>query len=93
MAPSQKRQRNDADNVYADCQFTVEVLESERHRAQKRRKVIAANENGNLRKPRLRQLSPFTPTGRFATYDTMDVSYTVEPAREWKRMTRYNSFI
>ncbi|KAI7910109.1 hypothetical protein M0657_011517 [Pyricularia oryzae] len=31
--------------------------------------------------------------GKFVAYDTMDVSYTVEPAREWKRMTRYNSFI
>ncbi|QBZ53295.1 hypothetical protein PoMZ_08970 [Pyricularia oryzae] len=41
----------------------------------------------------LRQLSPFIPPGKFATHDTMDVSYTVEPAKEWKRMTRYNRFI
>ncbi|KAI7909885.1 hypothetical protein M9X92_011398 [Pyricularia oryzae] len=42
---------------------------------------------------KVRQLSPFIPSGKFVAYDTMDVSYTVEPAREWKRMTRYNSFI
>lgn len=93
MTLSQKRLRNDTDKAYADCSFTAKVLGPEGLRAQKRRRLIAANEYGKLRKPGLRQLSPFIPYGKFATYDTMDVSYTVEPAKEWKKMTRYNSFI
>lgn len=81
------------DNLYADCLFTVKVLEPEGLRAPKRRKVIAANKYGRLRKPGLRQLSPVIPSGKFATYDTINISYTVEPSKDWKKITRNNSFI
>ncbi|KAM0364328.1 hypothetical protein ACHAPK_010715 [Fusarium culmorum] len=39
------------------------------------------------------QISPFSPTGSFKAHDSLDVSYTVEPAKRWQDMTPYNSFV
>ncbi len=39
------------------------------------------------------QHSPFAPTGKFKTNETLDCHYTVEPRKRWADMTRYNSFV
>ena len=39
------------------------------------------------------QSSPFKPSGKFKTCQTLDTSYFVKPSKRWTNMTRYNSFV
>ncbi len=33
------------------------------------------------------------PCGKFKTYETMDLYYQVDLAKEWTNLKRYNSFV
>ena len=73
----------------ADCPFSAYVvLDKEKEQKNKKRRKTA----GGDEEPKL-QASPFSPSGTFKTYDTMDVYYRVEPSSKWTEMTRYNSFV
>lgn len=99
MASSpKKRSRNEADESRAECPFKIKLVDprEKEPKSKKRRKQVEppppAAEDDETKK-NLTQLSPFAPTGKFRTHDTMDVHYQIEPARQWSEMTRYNSFV
>ncbi|KAJ6436685.1 reverse transcriptase [Purpureocillium lavendulum] len=57
-------------------------------RTKKRKRDDLGHDQGQLL-----QSSPFKPKGAFATHETMDVAYDIEPRKKWFGMTRYKSFI
>lgn len=97
MSSSKKRSRTDTvDDTRADCPFEARLVDPKEKelKTQKRHKA-GGNEEEDVEawRKRLTQLSPFAPTGKFKTHETMDVPYSVEPAKKWMDMTRYNSFV
>jgi hypothetical protein len=87
---ARKRTRSETDDNRAECPFSV-ILEPEAKKsASKKRK---REEEIEPPKKIYNQLSPFSPSGKFKTHETLDVSYTVEPSAKWQEMTRYNSFV
>lgn len=94
MSASKKRPREDESR--AECPFTVRIVDpkEKEQKAKKRRKQIDAGgaEEDPVKKV-LEQLSPFAPTGKFKSHETMDYHYAVEPTKKWSEMTRYNSFV
>jgi hypothetical protein len=92
-----KRQRQSdgaqqpAQDNAADCPFTASVVpDKDRDQKSKKRQKTSGQDD----EPKINtQLSPFSPSGTFKTYDTMDVFYKVEPSKRWTDMTRYNSFV
>ncbi|KAI5466651.1 hypothetical protein BGZ63DRAFT_344797 [Mariannaea sp. PMI_226] len=91
---SRKRSRSVVEENRAECPFTVTYpgppsrAERERHKNKKRKREGQEEEK---RVPI--QISPFEPTGKFKSHDTMDLHYTIEPTKRWLDMTRYNSFV
>lgn len=70
-----------------ECPFTITIIDSNRkgHWRTENDGECAARRSGQ-------QISPFEPWGKFRTYDTMDLSYQVNPPDRWAEMTRYRSF-
>ncbi|KAK3901962.1 hypothetical protein C8A05DRAFT_44509 [Staphylotrichum tortipilum] len=70
-----------------ECPFTITFIDPNRkgHQRTKDDSECAA------RRSRW-QRSPFEPWGNFNTYDTMDLSYQVNPPESWTEMTRYGRF-
>lgn len=70
-----------------ECPFTITIIDPNRkgHRRTENDGECAARRCGQ-------QISPFEPWGKFRTYDTMDLSYQVNPPDRWAEMTRYRSF-
>ena len=94
MAAARKRPRTEADESRAECPFSIRPVdprEKERKKKKARRDADDGDDGGD--KKVLIQMSPFSPSGKFKTYETMDVHYAVEPAKKWSEMTRYNSFV
>lgn len=88
-----KRSRSVAEENRAECPFTVTMTapprtDGERPKTKKQKRDGQEEE----KKPQL-QISPFAPTGKFKTHETMDCHYSVEPRKRWTDMTRYNSFV
>src|SRR5690348_108632 len=94
MAAANKRLRLDTDESRAECPFAVHLVDP-RDKGQKgrKRRKKGEGEEDDGRKKILQQLSPFSPSGKLKTFETMDVHYMVEPAKKWSDMTRYNSFV
>jgi hypothetical protein len=94
MASARKRPRPEAEDNRAECPFTIRVVDPREkdQKKKKRRRTDQINEDDPAQKVNI-QHSPFSPQGKFKTYDTMDLHYQVEPAKEWTEMTRYNSFV
>ncbi|ERS99830.1 hypothetical protein HMPREF1624_03195 [Sporothrix schenckii ATCC 58251] len=102
---SSKRPRAEttADDIRAECPFTVRVLDPRekelKTKSKKRRKRGHNSSGGNHpddddgNRRILQQCAPFEPKGEFTTHSNMDVHYVVEPAKQWADMTRYNSFV
>lgn len=92
---NRKRSRSIAEENRAECPFTISYAngpsraEQERHKNKKRKRGEGQDDDKRVQI----QISPFSPTGRFKTHDTMDLYYTVEPSKRWQDMTRYNSFV
>jgi hypothetical protein len=59
----------------------------------KKRKRKRKREERDTGKGVLVQLSPFKPSGKFKTCQTLDTSYSVKPSKQWTGMTRYNNFV
>lgn len=94
---SRKRPRQeptpDDESHKAECPFSVRVVDpKEKEQKKKKRRRTDADEEEISPKMSL-QMSPFTPSGKFKTHETMDLYYQVEPAKKWAEMTRYNSFV
>ncbi|KAL8299169.1 hypothetical protein RB601_003635 [Gaeumannomyces tritici] len=87
---SKKRSRSEADKSRAECPFSIKLVDPKEEQKSKRRRKPAEDDET---KKTLTQPSPFAPTGKFKTYDTMDGHYQVEPAKKWADMTPYNSFV
>ena len=95
MSGSRKRPRPEpeTDNK-AECPFTVQWFDpkDKKDQKKKKRRRTEAEEDESASKLSL-QLSPFAPSGKFRTHDTMDLYYQVNPQKKWTDMTRYNSFV
>ena len=93
--PSTKRPRSTADENRAECPYTVRTRlptqqESRQHFSKKRKSEGPDEE----RKTEWHwQNSPFNPSGKFKTNETVDVKYAVDPHQSWQAMTRYSSFV
>jgi len=89
---ARKRPRNESEDLRAECPFTVRIVDPNQKDAgkkKKRRRTEGSEEGEKV----LLQMSPFAPTGKFKTHETMDLHYQIEPAKQWSEMTRYNSFV
>lgn len=94
MSSSRKRPRPEiAEDSRAECPFSIRLVDpKEKEQKKKKRRRTEDGEDEGTKKI-FPQLSPFTPTGKFRSYETMDVHYQVDPANKWSEMTRYNSFV
>lgn len=95
MAAPRKRPREFDEASRAECPFTVRLAPSkDRDLKKKKRRKDDDPDEANPKIPI--QLTPFAPTGKFKTHETMDIAYSVEPqsaSKRWSDMTRYNSFV
>ncbi|KAF3762359.1 hypothetical protein M406DRAFT_294033 [Cryphonectria parasitica EP155] len=93
MAAARKRPRDNIDEASrAECPFSIRHVDPrERELKKKRRRRDDEPDGDNPKIPV--QMSPFAPTGKFKTHETMDIHYAVEPSKRWSEMTRYNSFV
>ncbi|KAF7552190.1 hypothetical protein G7046_g7491 [Stylonectria norvegica] len=79
----------------AECPFTIQYpnkptrAEQDRPKKKKQKRESPPDEEKKVQF----QNSPFSPVGRFKTYDNMDLHYSVDPRKRWFDMTRYNSFV
>ncbi|KAK7745348.1 hypothetical protein SLS53_002844 [Cytospora paraplurivora] len=93
MAAPRKRTREIDEASRAECPFSIRLVDPKdnKKKAIKRRRTEDEGEDGPSKNPV--QMSPFAPSGKFRTHETMDVHYMVEPLKRWSEMTRYNSFV
>lgn len=95
MAAPRKRPREIDEASRAECPFQIRLIDQkERDLKKKKRRKDDDPDDANAKIPV--QLSPFAPTGKFKTHETMDIAYAVEPSsanKRWTEMTRYNSFV
>lgn len=91
---SRKRSRSIVEENRAECPFTVSMTVAPRQ-DRDRPKTKKQKRDGQPEEEKKAQLqnSPFAPTGKFKTNETMDCYYSVEPRKRWTDMTRYNSFV
>lgn len=94
MASARKRPRPESEDNRAECPFSIKIVDpkDKDQKKKKRRRTDGGDDDGDGQKVNL-QMSPFAPCGKFKTYETMDLHYTVEPQKKWTDMTRYNSFV
>lgn len=93
MAAARKRPRDIDEASRAECPFVIRLIDPKERdqKKKKRRRDAEDTEDGTPKIPV--QMSPFAPTGKFKTHETMDVHFQVEPTKRWQEMTRYNSFV
>lgn len=93
MAAPRKRTRDIDEASRAECPFSIRLVDpkDKDQKKKKRRRTEDDGEDGPSKTPV--QMSPFAPSGKFRTHETMDVHYVVEPLKRWSEMTRYNSFV
>lgn len=95
MAAPRKRPREIDDANSAECPFQIRLIDQkEKELKKKKRRKDEDPDDANAKSTV--QLSPFAPTGKFKTYETMDIAFAVEPSsanKRWSDMTRYNSFV
>ncbi|KAK4105381.1 hypothetical protein N658DRAFT_416262 [Parathielavia hyrcaniae] len=94
MASARKRPRTEPEDNRAECPFTIKIVDpkDKEQKKKKRRRTETGDEDDGAQKINL-QMSPFAPSGKFKTHETMDLYYQVDPAKRWTDMTRYNSFV
>lgn len=94
MASARKRPRAEPEDNRAECPFTIRIVDpkEKEQKKKKRRRTENGDEEDASQKINL-QMSPFAPSGKFKTFETMDLHYQVDPAKKWTDMTRYNSFV
>ncbi|AEO66131.1 680fda50-e3d9-40b3-9cff-9576b978825d [Thermothielavioides terrestris] len=94
MASARKRPRAEPEDNRAECPFTIKIVDpkDKDQKKKKRRRTEAGDDDDTAQRVTL-QMSPFSPSGKFKTHETMDLHYQVEPGKKWTDMTRYNSFV
>jgi hypothetical protein len=94
MASARKRPRVETEDNRAECPFSIKIVDpkDKEQKKKKRRRTDNGEDDDANTKVNL-QMSPFAPSGKFKTHETMDLHYQVEPAKKWTDMTRYNSFV
>ena len=94
MSTKKRPRQSDAavDANAAECPFTAAIVNS-KDRDHKKKKRKRSGDAAEEEEKIPFQPSVFSPTGKFKTYDTLDVHWRVDPARRWNEMTRYNSFV
>jgi hypothetical protein len=91
---NRKRSQSVQEENHAGCPFTIFYAQGPLRADEGRRKDKKRKRDGQDDDKKVQtQISPFSPTGSFKTHDSLDVYYTVEPAKRWQDMTRYNSFV
>jgi hypothetical protein len=98
MASARKRPRTDdtrsETDTRAECPYTVKVVDpKDKEQKKKKRRRTGGGADDDAEQKTLLQMSPFAPSGKFKTHETMDLHYRVDPAKSWTDMTRYNSFV
>jgi hypothetical protein len=91
---NRKRSWSVQEKTHAGCPFTITFAPgpSDADKGRRNNKKRKHNDQDDDKKFQIEN-SPFSPTGNFKAHDSLDVYYTVEPAKRWKDMTRYNSFV
>ncbi|KAK3341102.1 hypothetical protein B0T25DRAFT_330612 [Lasiosphaeria hispida] len=96
MASARKRPRVEAtsEDNRAECPFSIKLVDpkDKEQKKKKRRRTDGGEDDEADRRVNL-QMSPFAPSGKFKSHETMDIHYQVDPAKKWTDMTRYNSFV
>ncbi|KAK3941494.1 hypothetical protein QBC46DRAFT_99875 [Diplogelasinospora grovesii] len=95
MASSaRKRPRPESEDNRAECPFSIKIVDpkEKKHKDKKRRRTEGGGGDDDDTKFHV-QLSPFAPSGKFKSHETMDLHYQVDPSKKWTEMTRYNSFV
>ncbi|KAK2610979.1 hypothetical protein N8I77_004363 [Diaporthe amygdali] len=93
MAAPRKRTREVDEASRAECPFSVRLIDP-KDRDQKKKRRRRNEEDGDDSHSKIPvQMSPFAPSGKFKSFETMDIHYVVEPSKRWSEMTRYNSFV
>ena len=94
MASARKRPRVEPEDNRAECPFSIKIVDpkDKEQKKKKRRRTDGGEEDDGAQRINM-QLSPFTPSGKFKTFETLDIHYQVDPAKRWTDMTRYNSFV
>ncbi|KAL2260131.1 hypothetical protein VTK26DRAFT_5958 [Humicola hyalothermophila] len=94
MASARKRPRTEPEDNRAECPFSIKVVDPKDKEQKKKKRRRTENGEEDDVNPRINvQLSPFAPSGKFKTHETMDIYYQVDPGKKWTDMTRYNSFV
>lgn len=93
MAAARKRPRDVEETNRAECPFSVRLIDPKERDQKKKKRKRDAEEPDDASSKIPVQISPFAPTGKFKTHETMDIHYQVEPTKRWQEMTRYNSFV
>ncbi len=94
MASARKRPRVEPEDNRAECPFSIKIVDpkDKDQKKKKRRRTEGGEEDDSAQRHQYAAL-PFAPSGKFKTYETLDLHYQVEPAKKWTDMTRYNSFV
>jgi hypothetical protein len=93
MAAPRKRTRDIDEASRAECPFSVRLIDP-KDRDQKKKKRRRNDDDADDSHSKIPvQMSPFAPSGKFKSFETMDIHYMVEPSKRWSEMTRYNSFV
>jgi hypothetical protein len=90
---SRKRSRPPAEEIHADCPFTIDYVDSPSRAKQGRQK-----RKGNSCKCKDRNDAKRVQLQKFdflctSAFKAMDVHYVVEPSDRWLNMTRYKNFV
>ncbi|KAK5658748.1 hypothetical protein OQA88_1557 [Cercophora sp. LCS_1] len=94
MSGSRKRPRTEDSDSRAECPFSIKIVDpkDKEQKKKKRRRTDGLEDDDASQRVNL-QMSPFAPSGKFKTHETMDLHYQVDPPKKWTDMTRYNSFV
>lgn len=94
MAAPRKRTREVDEASRAECPFTIRLIDPKDRDQKKKRRRRNDDDSDDSRDNKIPvQMSPFAPSGKFKSFETMDIHYVVEPSKRWSEMTRYNSFV
>jgi hypothetical protein len=84
MAASRYRTHVLSEISWADCSFSVRLV--------KRKEKTTSGNADNGHDDISAEVSPFTLSAAFSSFEPNNVHYKVEPAKRWYEMTSYNSF-
>lgn len=93
MAGKKRPRQSIEDSTSAECPFKIRFHDTKTQTQKKTKKTKGGVADDDANNGASKQLSPFAPTGKFHTHETLDRYYVVQPQKKWSEMTRYSSFI